>query len=494
MAKGTNGIGGQAVPIAVPDPQPTLKRVKAPSKPKPIPPKTPNWRRLLQCTPEKRDGVIVGYRVTPNLFNIALILTHHPAWKGVLLYDEFSERIVKTRRVPTTVALDRAPGTQGPWVDEDTEAARVWFQAVERMTITASDFAAGLLHASKQNSRHPVRTYLNEWKPRWDHKKRVETVLIDYFGVEDTPYTRGVTRCWFISAVARVMEPGCQADYALILESPQGWGKSRALRHLMPSGKGSWFSETGIILGNKDSYQNLHGIWIYCLDEMASVHGAEVRTMKNFLTSPDDRYRPSYGHYPQNFARQNVFICTVNPEAGGYFADRTGNRRFWPVTVTKVDVEGLTKVRDQIWAEARVLYDKKMPSAQRPAKTRWWPDAGLMALCAEEQKKRLHVEPWTDIIDSWIKAGGPMRNEMGEFTQQRVNTARGITTAEVLQHALGINPGQMNLGASIRAARTLRDMGFGFSQQETHGGVRDRYYKPGAPILKVPVQPKSINT
>jgi hypothetical protein len=74
--------------------------------------------------------------------------------------------------------------------------------------------------------------------------------------------------------------------------------------------------------------------------------------MKNFLTSPNDRYRPSYGRFSQEFPRQNVFICTINPEAGGYFADRTGNRRFWPVTVTKIDVEGLVKARDQIWAEA----------------------------------------------------------------------------------------------------------------------------------------------
>jgi putative DNA primase/helicase len=472
--------------------KPSIPPKPSPSKPPaPMPAKIPSWRRLLQTTPTKdSNGNVTGKKTQVNQFNISLILTHHPAWRSVIVYDEFSEQIIRARSMPPIIGFTGASGGKpGPWIDENTEAARVWFQATEKMKISVNDMAAGVVVASRQNRHHPVRQYLNTLK--WDGKSRLDTVLVDYFGVEDTAYARGVCRKWFISAVARVMEPGVQADYALILEGPQGLGKSRALRHLMPTGHGDWFSETGIVLGNKDSYQNLHGVWIYCLDEMASVHGAEVRTMKNFLTSPDDRYRPSYGRFAQNFARQNVFICTINPEAGGYFADRTGNRRFWPVTVTKIDVEGLMKARDQIWAEARAAYDKKMPSVQRPLKTRWWPDAEMIALCADEQRKRLHVEPWVDIIEGWIKGGAHMRDEGGGFIEQRVTIARGITTAEVLQHGLGIDPGQMNLGASIRAARTLRDMGYGQVQQETHGGVRDRYYKPGSPLLKVSVQPSN---
>lgn len=442
-----------------------------PKRPKPKA-KPFDWRRLLQTVPIKADGVITDWRPLPNTFNVALILTHHPRWKGCLAYDEFSETIVKQKKPPEAVSLDKAPVKLGPWVDADTEAARIWLQAEEKITISKSDFVAALMHTARQSSKHPVREYLKGLQ--WDGKERIDSLLIDYFGVEDTPYARGVCRCWFISAVARVMQPGCQVDYALILESPQGWGKSQALRHLLPSK--AWFSETGIVLGNKDSYQNLHGVWIYCLDEMASVHGAEVRTMKNFITSPDDRYRPPYGHFPQNFPRQNVFICTINPEGGGYFADRTGNRRFWPVAVTKrVNVPGLKKIRDQVWAEAKALYDKKVS---------WWPDEALQKLCEEQQKRRVHVEPWTDVISEWIRTGAFKRDERGEFTEERVNTARGITTAEVLQHALGMPPSQMNMGAAIRAARTLKGLGFGISSQETHDGVRDRYYKPGHPLLR----------
>jgi putative DNA primase/helicase len=474
---------------SIPAPPPSVPNgAPKPTKPKP---KT-SWRQLLQCNPIKENGIIVGWVPKPISYNAAIIMTHHPAWKGSLFYNEFSEQIIKSRSVPVVNGLDRGSSKPGPWIDEDTEAARVWFQAIEKMLIPAADFASALVHASRQDRKHPVREYLNTSK--WDGKKRIDTVLIDYFGVEDTPYARGVSRCWFISAVARIMEPGCQADYALILEGPQGLGKSRALRHLMPSGKGSWFSETGIIIGNKDSYQNLHGVWVYCLDEMASVHGADVRTMKNFMTSPDDRYRPPFGKVPQNFPRQNIFACTINPEAGGYFADRTGNRRYWPVQCTKLDIEGLAKARDQIWAEARAVYEKPMPSAQRPVASRWWPDTKLTLLCVEEQKKRLHIEPWVEVVASWIHAGCHMRDEDGHFVEQRVPSARGLTTSEVQQHALGVNPNQMTVGSSMRVARVLRELGFGCSQRETHGGVRDYYYKPGAPTLAPVSQPKRVKS
>jgi putative DNA primase/helicase len=495
-ANGATQAGGPKTNPRMARPKPSIP-APPPSAPNGTPkqlkakPKT-SWRQLLQCNPIKENGVIVGWVPKPTGYNAAIIMTHHPAWKGSLFYNEFSEQIIKSRSVPVVSGLDRGSSKPGPWIDEDTEAGRIWFQAVEHMKLSTVDFASALVHASRQNRKHPVREFLNTTK--WDGSKRIDTVLIDYFGVEDTPYARGVSRCWFISAVARIMEPGCQADYALILEGPQGLGKSRALRHLMPLGKGSWFSETGIVIGNKDSYQNIHGVWIYCLDEMASVHVADVRTMKNFLTSPDDRYRPPFGHVPQNFLRQNIFACTINPEAGGYFADRTGNRRYWPVQCTKLDVEGLVKVRDQIWAEARAVYNKPMPSAQRPVASRWWPDAKLTALCVEEQKKRLHIEPWVEVIDAWVKSGCHMRDEDGHFVDQRVNYARGLSTSEVLQHALGVNPSQMSVGPAMRVARALKELGFGYSQQETHGGVRDRYYKPGLPALKQVVQPKSIKS
>jgi predicted P-loop ATPase len=472
---GASAVNGHAPKVLVKASKPPQKASKPPaSQPPRDRIKTPaNWRRMLQKTPITNGGQTV-WRTQTNIFNISLILTHHAAWRGCLLYDEFSDTIIKQRKIPGVIGLDAAPKHLGRWVDADTEATRVWFQAEESMTVGANDMGAAVVHTARQQARHPVREYLRSL--RWDGTERLKTVLSDYFGAEDSPYARGVARCWFISAIARVMKPGCQADYALVLESPQGWGKNRALRHLMPAGKGNWFSDTGITLGNKDSYQNLHGVWVYCLDEMASVHGAEVKTMRNFMTGTVDRYRPSYGHFAQEFPRQNIFICTINPEAGGYFADRTGNRRFWPIEMKRrAEVDKLVKVRDQLWAEARVLYDKKVPH---------WPDAKLLKLCEEQQGRRVQIEPWNEVVGEWLARGAPMRDESGMFMRERrVNTARGLTTSEVLVHALGFPPTQMNKGPAMRAAQVLKDLGFQHTARETHDGIRDRYYKPGAAVL-----------
>ena len=430
-----------------------------------------SWRDLLQQVPIKDSlGQITGWKPTPNLFNLALILTHHPVWKGLLMFNEFAEAITKMRPIPG-VAMMENKGLKGNLTDADIEAVRVWFIAQEKVVAKSSDIKAAIVHASRQNSRHPVRDYLHARK--WDRKDRLETVLIDYFGAADTPYIRGIGKLWFISAIARVMQPGCQVDYALVFESTeQGWKKSQSLRNLVP--EKAWFSDTGISIGDKDSYQNLHGAWIYCLDEMASVHGADVQKMKNFMTGTIDRYRKSYGHFVESIPRQNVFCCTVNPEEGGIFADRTGNRRFWPVRMTKkADVVGLVKVRDQLWAEAKARFD---------AKEKWWPDDKLTALCAAEQRVRVQIDPWVELIRTWMARKCPMRDEQGHFLDQRVPMGRGVSTAEVLMHALGKQAGHMTRGDSMRVASCLKELDFASNPVlRMEGGTRDRYYLPNAP-------------
>ena len=55
---------------------------------------------------------------------------------------------------------------------------------------------------------------------------RLDTLLVDYLGAEDSPYVRAVTRKTLAAAVARAMEPGVKFDSMLILSGPQGLGKS----------------------------------------------------------------------------------------------------------------------------------------------------------------------------------------------------------------------------------------------------------------------------
>src|SRR5262245_10022638 len=70
-------------------------------------------------------------------------------------------------------------------------------------------------------------------------------------------YAMAVGEKFLISAVARVMEPGCKADHVLVLEGPQGIGKSTAARILAGD---AWFTDQIADFGSKDASMQLRGI------------------------------------------------------------------------------------------------------------------------------------------------------------------------------------------------------------------------------------------
>ena len=87
--------------------------------------------------------------------------------------------------------------------------------------------------------------------------ERLDTLLIDYLGAEDTPYVRAVTRKTFTAAVASI-EPGIKFDSILVLNGPQGIGKSTLFALL---GK-DWYSDSLSISDMKDktAAEKLQGI------------------------------------------------------------------------------------------------------------------------------------------------------------------------------------------------------------------------------------------
>jgi len=161
----------------------------------------------------------------------------------------------------------------------------------------------------------------------WDGVPRIDRWLIDHLGAENNALNKAFGAKWLIGCVARVMRPGCKLDTALILEGRQGLMKSTALSTL-----GSpWVTDHMPDLGSKDAMEHLQGVWIIELAELSSLSRVEAGRIKAFLSTPSDRFRPSYGRATANHPRQCGFAGSINPGGSGYLPDETGNRRFWCV-------------------------------------------------------------------------------------------------------------------------------------------------------------------
>jgi hypothetical protein len=233
----------------------------------------------------------------------------------------------------------------------------------------------------------PVRDYLDGL--RWDGVPRVDRWLIDYCGAEDTPLNRAFGRKVLMAAVRRVRRPGCKFDYILTLEGPQGIGKSTMLRIL--AGEEN-FSDSEILgLDKQEQQEAVQGVWIYEISELEGMRKADVTHVKLFLSKTSDNARPAYGRTRVDRPRRCIFIATTNEAS--YLRDSTGNRRFWPVKVVRIDLAAITRDRDQLWAEA-----SQLEMGDEPLEI----NAALWAAAAEQQSGRLEHDLWEDPIRTWI--------------------------------------------------------------------------------------------
>ena len=286
-------------------------------------------------------------RVKDTLTNIANIVRYDPNLQHIVL-NELTGMLDVTGAIPWKQVK---PG----WGDADLACAKVYFEQVYGIWSPTKFKDALLAVVSSERTYHPIKEYFDTLT--WDNTERIDTLLIDCLGAEDTPYTRAVTRKTLCAAVARVYEPGVKFDSILVLNGPQGVGKSTLFAKL----GGRWFSDSLTIADMKDktAAEKLQGYWLLELGELAGIRKMDVETVKSFISRTDDKFRQSYGTTVESHPRSSVIVGSTNSESG-FLRDITGNRRFWPVLVTgqsKRTVFSLTQHDiDQIWAEAIVKY------------------------------------------------------------------------------------------------------------------------------------------
>lgn len=168
-------------------------------------------------------------------------------------------------------------------------------------------------------------------------------------------YVRAVTRKTLCAAVKRIYTPGIKFDCILILNGPQGIGKSTLIAKLGMQ----WFSDSLTLsdMNDKTAAEKLQGYWIHEIGEMAGMRKADLEKVKSFISRQDDKYRAAFGHRVTPHPRQCVFFGTTNAE-DGFLRDVTGNRRYWVVPVPggaeRKPWELTQEDINQIWAEVLV--------------------------------------------------------------------------------------------------------------------------------------------
>ena len=256
-----------------------------------------------------------------------LILNNDPDYAN-FAFNEMANRVQITGPLP----WDR-PKDNKFWRDADTAQMKALID-IRYIPFSSRNHEVSFTKVADDRSFHPVRDYLNSL-PEWDGKKRVENLLIRYLQADNADYVKTVTRKTFAAAVAHIYHPGVKYDCVLVLDGIQGIGKSTLFKDLVGD---EYYSETLSLtdMNDKSGAEKLQGFWIMEIAELAGMKKADIEKVKAFLSTSDDKYRPSYGKTVESHPRQCIIIASVNGERG-YLRDITGNRRFWVVKLNQTE-------------------------------------------------------------------------------------------------------------------------------------------------------------
>lgn len=321
------------------------------------------------------------------VWNEMLILNHDPDFQN-FAFNEMANRIQVTGPLP----WDR-PSDNKFWRDADTAQLKALID-IRYVPFSSRNHDVSFTKVADDRRFHPVRDYLDTL-PKWDNTPRLDTLFIRYLQADDTDYVRAVTRKTLAAAVARIYHPGTKFDTVLVLDGIQGIGKSTMWKSLAGD---DYFSDALSLtdMDNKSGAEKLQGFWIIEIGELAGMKKADIEKVKSFLSTSDDKYRPSYGKVVESHPRQCIVVATVNGEQG-YLRDITGNRRFWIVkchkTCSQVNWKITSEERDQIWAEAKHYYESG---------EKLYLEGSLLSDAEEAQRSAMEADERQGLVEKYL--------------------------------------------------------------------------------------------
>lgn len=402
---------------------------------------------LPAAAPQTLDGWPVlrrkkNGRIEPVILNIHAAISH-PDFCGYHIgYDQFRAELMQ-------VPIDYLAQGWAPFLDHHYTELRL---NLERRGFDATGVDNVRQSVASVGEKHRFDSAI-DWLRAIEHdgKSRVAMFLHDYFGAEDTEYTRAVSLYLWTALAGRVLSPGCQADMAVIMVSKQGERKSTGISSLVP--RPEQFVELNLDDSDDDLARKMAGCLVGELAELRGLATRDLEGIKSFITRKHEKWVPKYKEFANTYPRRLIFIGTTNKRE--FLADETGERRFLPVDVIQANPEAIQRDREQLWAEARDLYELAGIAWQR-AET-----LGRQAVKAYKVS-----DSWEDTVALWLAAGADPDNlRAAEFT-----------TASVATGALGIDIKHVNRGIEMRISKILA--GLGYSKKQVRiDGVMSRFWK-----------------
>jgi predicted P-loop ATPase len=356
-----------------------------------------------------------------NITNLMLFLRNLPELGNTIRWNELAQRAEWNGR---------------PIEDSDLVDVRLILEQHDFEPNVADVLPAMIRHA-RENAYHPVRDYLRGLK--WDGTPRLDHWLTLCLGAPKTPFVQAVGRKTLIAAVARAFKPGCKVDTVLVLEGPQGLKKSTAIAKLF--GEDYTAESVNLFDQHNKMVMAMMGAWCVELAEFIAIQRKDQNSVKGMLSMRVDRVVLPYAKIASDHPRQCIFFGTINPGDSGYLTDSTGNRRYWPVEVTKCDIAKIEANRDLIWAEAYRAFLNDEP---------WWfetdEEEGLAKVEVEQRQK---YDVWDEILAEKI---------------QRIETEQNgpiasLTLSAALQ-LIGVANERMDDRARDRIAASLKRLGY----------------------------------
>lgn len=314
-----------------------------------------------------------------------------------------------------------------------------------------------ILYVATQSSFDSMVEYMQATLPPWDGVDRITNFFAKYCGAADTPYEWAVATYLFEALYGRaVSAQGIKADIVPVLVGKQGARKSTLVRALAL--KEELAGEISLETRDADLARQLRGKCIVEIPELVGMSKKDVSAVKYWISLQKDAYIQKYQERETVAPRRCLMVMTTNVH--DFLTDPTGNRRFAPIEVGQIDIETVERDRLQLWAQAKVIFEKDGIDHR-----------SVEQLSAEENKKYMYSDPWEEAVSQWLERESLLPAE----------ARQPLTAAVILEHAIGQAVSRVSPADGRRLATVMGTLGFSLKVARLNGKPARIYQKKVEP-------------